>query len=119
MVSARHDDRLEDRGEVAEREERSAPDRPVRIDARVSGLDLDSLSAGSSEEIGKLTVLLPDLPKLHDPFVGYEAEVAIDGLAGPNHVHLAIAIHADFGDRLVPDVTRNVEDGHVAKTRTA
>lgn len=57
--------------------------------------------------------------ELHDPFVRYEAEVAIDGLAGPNHVHLAIAIHADFGERHVPDLARNVEEGHVAKTLTA
>ena len=119
MVSAGHDDRREDRAEVAKREGRSVPDRPVRIDARVSGLDLDSLPAGSSEGIGKLTVLLPDLPKLHDPFVGYEAEVAIDGLAGPNHVRLAIAFHADFGERLAPDLARNVEEGHVARTLTA
>ena len=112
-------DRLQDGADIAERGGHSVPDRPVRISARLSELDLDWLPAGASERIGKLAALPPDLPRLHDPSVGYEAEVAIEGLAGTNRVHLAIAFQRGFSERLGPDLARTVDESSVDRTKIA
>jgi hypothetical protein len=107
------DGRLADGGGRVEREGSSVPDRLAGMYARLSELNLDSLPAATSDEIGRLTALLPDLPKLHDPFVGYEAEVAIAGLTS------ASPGAPTFPRMIRHDLERRLRDARVARIHPA